>query len=86
MPLYIISYDLRKQRNYAALYDLLNEWEAVTLLESVWLAELKGPCDIIRARVDQDDGVAVIELQPGMDWATWAAKTAGTDWLKKHSP
>jgi hypothetical protein len=90
MPHFIITYDLRKQRNYKPLYDALGQWRAVRLLESVWLAQLKGPAfavrDILRSKVDSDDGLAVIELVDGFDWATLRTTPLGANWLKSRSP
>lgn len=48
MPMFMVSYDLRKQRNYQPLYDILIKWKAVRALESLWLAELKGNAAEIR--------------------------------------
>jgi len=91
MGLYIISYDLRKKRNYLDLYQLLEAWNAVRLLESVWLAELKGPCPEIRrillSKMDNDDGVCVIELNNiPMDWAAKGINQAAVNWLQSRSP
>jgi hypothetical protein len=33
-----------------------------------------------------DDGVAVIQLLPGFDWATFKTNPAGAAWLKRVSP
>jgi hypothetical protein len=88
MALFVISYDLRKARNYQPVYDKLAEWGAVRLLESFWLASLNGGAGQVRdelaALVDDDDGLAVIELQAGSNWATRKAQAAGNAWLKKH--
>ena len=40
MPLYVISYDLRKQRNYDSLLKTLRDAGAVRMLASLWLANL----------------------------------------------
>jgi hypothetical protein len=89
MPLYLISYDLHKVRDYKPLYALLLQWKAVRVLESFWFATLTGPAeqirDIIRARLDGDDHVLVIQLRPGLDWAAFA-KLAGVNWLKRNLP
>jgi hypothetical protein len=90
MALFVISYDLRKQRNYQPLYDCLNKWGAARLLESLWLAELAGPAapvrDILTSLIDADDGVAVIELKAPFNWATMRTQQNGTAWLKSKSP
>lgn len=88
MPSYLISYDLRKQRNYQPLWTALEEAGAVRLLESLWLANLNAGVGAVRQSLsnlmDNDDGVAVIELQPGSEWATMGALPAGTNWLANH--
>ena len=90
MPRFIISYDLRTQRNYQPLYNRLTKWNAARLLKSLWLAELAGPAeavrDILRKVADADDGVVVIELVGAFDWATFKAQLAGVAWLKAKSP
>ncbi len=90
MAWYVISYDLRKVRDYTKLYEVLNGWKAVRLFESFWLAELTGPAatvrDSLKQTIDNDDGVAVIQLQSGFQWATWKALPDGTAWLKQRSP
>lgn len=90
LPRFIISYDLRTQRNYQPLYNCLKKWNAARLLESLWLVELAGPAegirDILRNVADADDGVVVLELVGAFDWATFKAQLAGVAWLKAKSP
>jgi hypothetical protein len=90
MPMYLISYDLRKVRNYEPLWKALRDWNSARLLESVWLADLAGPAqtvrDLLASFIDGDDGIAVIELKPNFDWGTLRCQTAGTQWLRNHSP
>lgn len=78
MALFFLSYDLRQSRDYQELYDELNGFNAVRILESCWCfhrtntspAEL---CDYFKSFVDSDDGLVVSEVS---DWAT--LKTDGT--------
>jgi hypothetical protein len=90
MPMYLISYDLRKIRNYEPLWKVLRDWNSVRLLESLWLTELTGPAEAIRnlltAYIDNDDGIIVIELKADFQWATLRCQPAGLQWLKAHSP
>jgi hypothetical protein len=90
MPMYLISYDLRKVRNYEPLWKVLRDWKSVRLLESLWLTELLGPAptirDLLQPYIDGDDGIAVLELMPNFDWATLRCQPAGTNWLKAHRP
>lgn len=84
-----MTYDAHKERNYTRLYQLMKDWGAVRLLQSVWLAELRGPAtevrDFIRAALDGDDSVAVVELLPGTDWATYDfVGSPGVAWLQRN--
>jgi len=90
MPAYMISYDLRKVRNYDALSKALRDWKCVTPLESLWLGNLKGDCgairDLLRPLMDGDDGLIVIELKQPGDWAFYKPNNqqAVTTWLKEN--
>ena len=90
MPLYLLSYDAHFDRDYAALYELMAVWNAERLHESLWLAELLGPAEVIRdfmiRALDGDDSVAVIELAADAQWATTRAQVGGTNWLRQHIP
>lgn len=90
MALYMISYDLHNRRVYTKLYELLTAWKAQRLLDSLWLAELRGPAGALRQMLidtlDSDNAVAVIELKIGSQWATTRGQQAGVDWLKLHIP
>ena len=88
MALFLITYDLRKQRNYDALLKQLRDWKCVRPALSVWLGVLRGPAKMIRdlltPLIDSDDGLVVIELKPGSDWATLRALPGGPEWLRKY--
>ncbi|MDQ2892996.1 MAG: hypothetical protein M3R64_07915 [Pseudomonadota bacterium] len=85
---YLITYDLHKIRNYQKLYQLMATWKATRLTESLWMANLLGPAAVIRdfvsATLDNDDTVAVVQLQKGTDWATVRIPSAATGWLSAH--
>jgi CRISPR/Cas system-associated endoribonuclease Cas2 len=92
MPNYLICYDVRsKNHDYKALYACLAQWNAAHLQNSVWLAELKGPCtvvrDILRGHMHADDTVAVVQLPSNgapSDWATKHDRVTGVNWLRSH--
>jgi hypothetical protein len=90
MACYAVTYDLRKQRNYQPLWNLLKSWGAVRLLESFWLlhsgASVAQIRDALAAVVDGDDGIAVIEVKAPSLWATWNAIPLGVAWLKRFIP
>jgi hypothetical protein len=75
MALYILSYDLRKQRDYQPLWDELGKFHAVRILESDWCfnrinTDTKGLRDYFKKFIDSDDGLLVAEVN---DWATYKA-------------
>lgn len=90
MALYVITYDLRKERNYEPLLHQLRDWGCSRLLESVWLGELRGPAGtiakILTTLSDADAGIAVLPLAETSDWAILGVQPAGHDWLKRHHP
>lgn len=89
MPLFLISYDEHPARNYDECYQLMANWGAKRLLQSVWLAQLAGPAGAIRNIVSTAFGgsasVAVIELFANGDWATTkGVYQEGSEWLQLH--
>ncbi|MBD3329598.1 hypothetical protein GF357_03835 [Candidatus Dojkabacteria bacterium] len=63
---YIISYDLRNQRDYEDLYDALKAFSGSRkVLESVWLVESsktrKEVADSLLDYLDSDDGIIVAD-------------------------
>ena len=72
MALYFLDYDLRKDRDYQELYDELDNFDAVRILESLWCfkrfdASAKGLRDHFKKYIDGDDGLCVSEVTA---WAT----------------
>ena len=84
MPAYIISYDLRKQRNYDALYEAIKSygtWAKIT--ESTWAIVTSSSAvqirDHLSSVVDNDDRLFVIKS--GVE-AAWKNAICKTEWLK----
>lgn len=90
MALYLISYDLHRARDYRALHAALEYWNAKRLLESLWVAELLGPADVVRdillRDMDGDDSLVVIEVERTAEWAVMRASADGIEWLKAKVP
>lgn len=89
MQHFIISYDLHRQRTYEPVWEMLEGWGAVRLLESLWVVTTsKGGAGEIRtalqAVIDNDDSLTVIELKAGSQWSAIRAKLAGTAWLSAN--
>lgn len=87
MAKFIISYDLHKVRDYSKLIAQLKTWGATKALESTWLLDLNSTAialrDTLKATIDGDDSLVIVELKPGSGWATLNAKAAAA-WLKLH--
>lgn len=85
---YLITYDNKPPRNYAALYRLMAGWGATRLAESVWVANLVGPADAVRDIVmrtlQANDCVAVVELKVSSDWATVNVSPTANAWLSGY--
>lgn len=78
MALYLLSYDLRKQRDYQKLWDELEKFNAVRVLESDWCfkrinTNAAGLREHFKSFIDADDGLFIAEIT---DWAS--RKTVGT--------
>ena len=76
MALYFLSYDLRGERDYQTLYDELEKFHAVRILESDWCfkrinTDAKGLRDYFKRFIDEDDGLCVSEVT---DWASYNAQ------------
>jgi len=81
MALFFITYDLRAKRNYQALYDELNSFEAVCVLESTWCfnridISASELCDHFSALLDYNDGIVISEVT---DWASSNADRTPND-------
>lgn len=80
MALYFLTYDLRKKRDYQKLYDELEEFDAVRILESTWCfnrsnTSASGLRNYFKKFVDSDDGLMLSEI------FAWAS--SGTDGTPK---
>lgn len=81
MPLFFITYDLRKQRDYQKLYDELESFNAVRVLESTWCfnrinTNVSGLRDYFKSFIDADDGIVVSEVT---GWSTFNAEKTPND-------
>lgn len=72
MALYILEYDLRKQRDYATLTAELKRLNATRILKSLWCLNINNTTavalrDHFMKFIDADDGLIVAGIT---DWAT----------------
>lgn len=87
MKVYQISYDLRKQRNYDALYGRIKSYGTwCHALESTWLIATHQPAvqirDYLADVMDNDDGLLVVRLQGEAAWRGLGNEQCV--WLKKQ--
>ena len=63
---YVVTYDLRNERDYDSLYKRLDELEAKRVLESVWLILTPVGIDALfkslKEVLDSDDGLFLTEI------------------------
>lgn len=81
MALYFLDYDLREEKDYKKLYDELESFNAVKVLDSLWCFKRlntnpKGLRDYFKDFLDKDDGLSVSEVS---DWATLRAEKTPND-------
>lgn len=67
MKSYLVSYDLKKNRNYQKLYDALDVMGAKRILESTWLFKERNTNsdylrDYFKTVIDSDDMLIVSEV------------------------
>lgn len=87
MKVYQISYDLRKQRNYDALYKRIQNYGTYChALESSWVIATQQSATQVRDNLalamDHDDGLLVTRLQGEAAWRGLGDKI--TTWLKQQ--
>ena len=81
MALFFLSYDLRGERDYQKLYDELEKFHAVRILESEWCfnrfnIDARGLRDYFKQFIDSNDGLCVSEVA---DWAPYNAQDTPND-------
>lgn len=69
MKVFVLSYDLRNERDYDSICNRLNDLGAKRVLESLWTLKLDGKytCvdvrDDLRRYMDSDDGIFVADMK-----------------------
>ena len=91
MKVYQINYDLRKQRNYDALYQKIKSYGTwCHALESCWIVVSNKTAVEIRddlgAAIDNDDGLLITRLQGEAAWHNLDDKgnQVIANWLKSN--
>ena len=81
MALYFLTYDLRKERDYKKLYEELENFNAVQVLESTWCfnrinTTAEGLRGYFKKYIDKDDGILVSESN---SWASFNVNNTPND-------
>lgn len=91
MKVYQINYDLRKERNYDALYQKIKSYGTWSHpLKSCWILVSEQTAEQIRNNLfsvmDNDDGILVTRLYPEAAWENLDSDrdNSMTDWLKEY--
>lgn len=87
MKAYQISYDLRKSRDYAALYERIEQYgDYARVLESFWVVVTTQSAEQVRdylaAALDGDDGLLVTRLSGEAAWR--GLDNNVSNWLKQR--
>jgi hypothetical protein len=90
MAFYVVSFELRRVREYKTLQDYLALWGAIPLHRTAFLVEHPGTAVNVRKDLqpfmDEGDTVVAIQIKPGAEWSGWQVPKPGSDWLGKHFP
>ena len=86
MPCYMVSYDLRKVRDYEKLFEAIKSYGTWShVLESCWAVVTVQSTSSVRDHlvkfIDSDDGLFV--LKSGGE-AAWRNVICNNDWLKEY--
>ena len=86
MTCYIISYDLRGERDYESLYEAIKSygtWAHVT--DSTWAVVTTRSAVQVREHLSKsmDDDDRVFVVKSGVE-AAWRNTKCRSEWLKKH--
>lgn len=85
MSCYIVSYDLRKERDYKSLIEAIKKYKWAHVLESTWAIVTTQSAtevrDYLAQHIDDDDGLFV--LKSGVE-AAWRKVLCPNEWLKEN--
>ncbi len=88
MPLYLVSYDLNKEKNYPKLWDELKKLGGHKPLESVYFLDVTSASATVllnhlKKFIDDDDQLIVVPFSDRP--STNRAKAGTKEWLDKKS-
>lgn len=86
MNSYIISYDLRNNRDYTGLINWIKSYGTyANVLESLWIVYTSQSAteirDFLLKKIDSDDHIFVVKL---LKEAAWNNVLCTNDWLKTY--
>ena len=70
MPVFSITFDLIKRRDYRTLWVELERLMAQRLLLSHWGVHSNALRDHLRSYIDNDDALLIVQID-GTEWASW---------------
>ena len=86
MALFVVSYDLRKNKDYKRIIEELERLGGHRALESFWFVDLENTAvqvrDHLKDYVDSDDQFAVVEFTKRPQ--TWRTRAGTKEWLDAH--
>lgn len=82
MTQYIVGFEVRSEGTLESLLDLLDGWQSVRLVgRTLWLishsATAANVKESLSSIIGDDGSCAVIQVDPGADWAKWPAAEGG---------
>ena len=87
MNAYIVTYDLRNQRNYPAVYAALKRYhDVIPLLESSW--GITSSCDAmtilndLRNHIDRDDRLFIVRASS--NWSSLQLDAGAIAWFRRN--
>ncbi len=87
MPIFTISYDLIKRKDYESLWDALKKHKAQRVLKSVWLLNANNtPQEIrdwLKSYVDADDKIFVCQTATDKIYG-FNLESGTNEWLKNN--
>lgn len=86
MACYLVTYDLRKERNYEALHNAIKSYGLwAKILESTWaVVSDKTAMEVtnhLKNSIDNDDGIFVVK---SASEAAWTGVNCSNEWLKAN--
>lgn len=87
MASFIVSYDLIKNKDYPELFEAIQKYNCVHILESVWIvnssSDSKTIRDNLKTCMDSDDKLFVAKLTGQSAWKNLSKEAS--DWINNNT-